>query len=119
MFSGRVRWCLPTASATATAIFWLRSGNVNGDLTTVKVATIERFDGSFSISLISHFDERETALSSSIAILRNRYRNNLTVFSEEVLKPLLSRFERKIPYKQFVIHVPYSQPNYDRKISKH
>jgi hypothetical protein len=119
LFSEQASVRLPTTSATTATIFWLWSGNVNGDLTTIKVATVERFDSSFGVSLICHLNERETALSSGFTILRNRNRNNLTVFSKEILQSLLSRFEREIPYKQFVIHVPYSQPKFDRKISKH
>jgi hypothetical protein len=77
---------------------------------------VQTFDCRFSVSLVRHFDEGKAALASGFTILRDRDRNYFAISGEEFLQFSLRSFERKIAYKQFVIH--FFSTSFDRTSQK-
>jgi hypothetical protein len=106
-----------TAAATAaSAISGLRLRHVNRDLPATNFFTVQSFDCRFGISLVRHFDEGKAALATGFTILRDRDRNYFAISGEELLQFSLRSFERKISYKQFVIH--FFSTSFDRTSQK-
>jgi len=108
------RWLPATAAAAAStaAISGLRLGYVNGNLSAANFPTVQTLDSCFGISLVRHFYESETTLTSSFTILGDGNRNDFAVLGEKLLELSLCSFEGKISYEQFVIHL--SSTSFDR-----
>src|SRR6266568_2488197 len=103
----------PSASAAITAVTALlaRSGDIHGQISSLKFLPVKQFNGFLRFLVGTHFDKAESPAFAGKFVLHHVHRNYSPCLRKEVLQLVFKNRKREISDKQFGCHslVPASQ----------